>query len=238
MEFNNFLSVVLPIFILELVAAIIGTIYIKRRSDDKTAKYFVLLLWLTVVFELMGTYAPLAYFTEYRYFNFVKDTLIVRNCWMVNIHFIISYFLYIYYFKMQLVIPRQKQILNVLLVTFIVSSVVNLFTSDVFFVAFSAYTNITGALILLLSIAFYFFNIVRSDEVLKIGKLLPSYIAFGAVILHLCLIPFFIYSNYLRESVGQEFVDIYLFVLRITNLLVYSVYITGFIVCRKKKFIY
>lgn len=139
---------------------------------------------------------------------------------------------------MQLVIPRQKQILNFLLLAFIVSSVVNLFTSDVFFVSFSNYTVIAGALILLFSIALYCFKLVRSDDVFNIGKVLPFYIAFGATILHLCLIPFFIYSNYLKASENLEFVNTYFFVLFITNLLVYSIYITGFIVCRKKKSLY
>ena len=127
MEISYFL-IVIPILILELVAAITGTIHIKRRSDDNTTKYFVLLLWITVLFEFMGAYAPVAYLSEYKLFNFVKDTLFEKNYWVMNINFIISYFLYISYFKMQLVIPRQKQILNFLLLAFIVSSVVNLFT--------------------------------------------------------------------------------------------------------------
>ena len=136
---------------------------------------------------------------------------------------------------MQLVIPRQRAIVNFFIGAFLLSSVINLFTSEVFFVAYSAYTGIAGTLVLILSIALYYFQLVRSDEVLKIGRLLPFYISIGAVILHLCLTPFFIYSNYFSESLSKDFVGTYLVVLKFTNLLVYSIYIFGFIICLKKR---
>ena len=239
MDFTDYIANALPITLLVLLAAIVGTIFLKKIGQKKTsARYFVIFLWVTFFFEIFASYAPLAYFSKFEYFGFVKDTKFETNYWAFNIYLIFSYLMYITYFKMQLIVQRQRQILNFLLVIFLVSSMVNLLLSSVFFEAYSAYTNIVGMLVLLLSIAMYYFKLVRSDEVLKIGRLLPFYISIGAVILHLCLTPFFIYSSFFRESVSKEFVGTYLIVLRITNLLVYSIYIFGFIICRKNKSLY
>lgn len=227
----------MPITLLELLAAIFGTIH-YRKVKTKSTKYFVLFLWITLLFEIFASYAPIADFSNFEVFGFIKGTKFEKNYWAFNIYLLFSYFIYISYFKMQLAVSRQRTIVNVLIGVFLISSVINLIASKVFFAAYSTHTNIAGTLVLLFTISMYYFKLVRSDEVLKIGSLLPFYISIGAVILHLCLTPFFIYSNYFRESISKEFVGTYLIVLRITNLLVYSIYIIGFIVCRKKKSLY
>ncbi len=237
-DFSDYISNAIPISFLELGAAIFGTLYLRRIAAQKSAKLFVAFLWFTFFFEIFASYAPLTYFFKLDLFKFTIGTPFEMNYWAYNIYFLISYFVYITYVKWQLTVIWQRKLVNLLLVLFLTTSIANLFTSQVFFEAFSAFTNITGTLALLVVIGLYYYQLVRSDEVLKIGWLLPFYITIGAVILHLCLTPFLIYSAYFKSIMHPDFTDTYLVVLGITNLIVYSIYILGFIVCRKKSFHY
>ena len=238
MELSDYIANAFPISFLEFAAAVLGSLYLKRIPGHKSAKLFVAFLWFTVIFELLASYAPLTYFFKLEVFSFVLDTPFETNYWAYNIYFLINYFVYITYVKWQLVSRWQRKLINILLALFLSTSIVNLFTSQVFFEAFSAYTNITGTLVLLFVIGLYYYQLVRSDMVLRIGWLLPFYVTIGAVILHVCLTPFLIYSAYFQSAIHPDFTGAYLIVLKVINLLVYSIYILGFIICRRKKSLY
>ena len=221
-----------------MLAAIFGTLYIKRRTAHKSAKLFVAFLWFTLFFEILSSYAALIYFSKAEKFLFILETPFKNNYWAFNIYFLINYVVYITYVKWQLVSRWQRKLVNIILVLFLTTSIVNLFTSDVYFKAHSTFTNVIGSLSLLITIGLYYYQLVRSDLVLKIGSLLPFYITIGAVILHVCFTPFLIYSSYFQSSLHPDFTDMYSTVLIFINLLVYSIYILGFIVCRRKNSLY
>ncbi|RFN57911.1 hypothetical protein [Marixanthomonas ophiurae] len=221
--------------LVEAMAAVAGLILIRNRKTDKATKYFVYFLCFTILLEITGNYAPVAYYSGYKLFSFVEGTVFENNYWLYNINLIISYTIYISYFKWHLDNLGLRKFLNVILVLFIITSTLNLLFSDVYFVAFSAFTNVVGTVLVLLAISLYYYELLNSDAILKFDKSLPFYISLGAILLHLVLTPIFIYSRYFSLSESPEFVELYKTILLFTILLVYLLYTIGFFICLKKK---
>ncbi|GEQ86182.1 hypothetical protein ULMS_16900 [Patiriisocius marinistellae] len=235
MELTDYLFDVLPIFIIELLALIAGLIYLKTIKPTKSDYLIVGLLALTFLIELMSIYSPIAYFSNYEYFGFIKDTKYAQNTWMYNIYSIISFLLYSTYFKWKIRTKWHIQLISILLWVFAITSIINLLFTDVFFRTLSVYTDLAGTTVLLFSIGVYHIQLLRSDEILNFKLLLPFYISIGATILSLCFVPFAIYGGFFKSDISEDFIQLQSNALLFVNLLVYSIYIFGFLICLKKK---
>lgn len=224
---------------MELLAALAGTYYINKRSTEKVTKYFVAFLWLTFAVELIGAYPAIAYFSEYKYFSFVKDTPFRANYWLYNCFFLVSYSFYVYYFRSFIKNPMSRLFLKTLIILYVLSGIVNLFVTDVFFRAFSQYLGIVGSLMLLLSIILFFFELLKSDAILKLKKFLPFYISIGVFVFTLCITPLNIFMQHFNIPTGDDlFVNLRANVYLYTNIFMYSTFILGFIICSTKKTYY
>ncbi|PVW14761.1 hypothetical protein DDV96_09610 [Marixanthomonas spongiae] len=224
----------LPMILVEVLAAIAGLVLISNTKTVKATKYFVYFLCFTVLVEITGNYAPVAYYSGYTLFSFVENTVYENNYWLFNGYLIISYALYISYFKWHLDSVPLRRFLNVILISFTGAAILNLIFSDVYFVAFSAFTNVVGTVLVLLSISLYYYELLNSDSILKFDRSLPFYISLGAILMHLVLTPIFLYSRYF-DSESPEFVELYKTILLFTILLVYLLYTIGFVICLRKK---
>ena len=231
---KEFLLHVIPVTSVELLAACIGLFYITNYKVNKPTRYFTYFLLFTVLVEVIGSYAAIAYFSDYKYFGFVKGTLFEENYWLYNSYTIISSFVYVSFFKMHLENANHRKILTILLILFVVGMVFESVFSETFFVSYSAYGEMIGTLLILLSISLYYYQLLTGDEILIFNTSLPFYISIGAILLHLVLTPIFIYSKYF-DAESPEFVELYKRILLFTNLLVYLLYSFGFIICLKKK---
>jgi|TARA_R100000479_G_scaffold33554_3_gene14041 hypothetical protein len=225
----------IPVSVLVLFSAILGWYYIHANKKAKLAtKYFVYFLLLTTLVEIIGAYAPIAYFSEYKYFSFVEGTLFEENYWLYNIYALISFFIYVNYFKWHLENKLQRNLVSILLVLFVIGLIIDFSISGNFFNGYSAFGDIAGTLLVLFSISLYYYQLLTSDEILNFNTSLPFYISIGAILLHLVLTPLFIYSGYF-DSESPEFVELYKRIVLFTNLLVYLLYSIGFIICLRKK---
>jgi hypothetical protein len=104
-----------------------------------------------------------------------------------------------------------------------------------FFVKFMPICNILGTLFIFLSIAFYYMELLKSDQILQVQKSLPFYISVGALLFHIITTPLFIYSVYYSNSVDPSFVSLYRQVIFGINYLLYLIYIIGFLICLRTK---
>ncbi len=223
----------LIINIFELLALVAGTIYITKYRAGFPARYFVFFLWLTFFVEIIfGWFPSLVYYVDS--FSFLKGTLLEKNFWIYNIYHIINFYLYTSYFKWNINSSLSKKILNFLLVAFLISSSANLFLSNIFFTSLSSYTFIVGSVMFLLSISFYFFKMLKSDEVLSFNKTLPFYVAIGSLVYHLMITPIFIYDNYFNYEKNPDFVEVHEIILTSVNIFMYTCYTIGFFVCSRK----
>lgn len=219
--------------LLELLATIAGTIYIAKYREDKTTRYFVYFLWLTVFVELVFGWIP----TMVRYldyFSFLRGTFLEKNYWVYNIYFIISFYIYINYFKWSIKSLYLKKILTFFSGFYLISSVMNLIFSDFYFSSYSSYTFILGSLLFLFSIALFYFEMLQSDEVLNFYKSIPFYISIASLLFHMSVTPLSIYSKYFSMSKSPEFVEIYEIIFNSANIFMYTCYTIGFIVCSRR----
>lgn len=217
------------------MAALAGIIYLKKNPVAPTIfRMFVYYLCLTAIIDILGTYNAMAYYSDYRIFGFVKDTVWQSNYWLYNSFKTFSFLVYFVFFISQLNSDRSRQWLYMASAVFFISAWINLIVSGKFFVAYAAYTPIVGSVFLSICIAFYLFEILKSDRILNFYKSLSFYVAVGAILWHLTFTPMFIYNNYKVMGSSPEFFKIYLLVLSVLNFVMYGLFTLGFIIEIKK----
>lgn len=225
----------MPITSAELLAATLGFYFTRKKEVSKPIKYFAYFLCLTVLVETVGYIAPIGHFSDYKYFGFAEGSIFESNFWLYNIFMIINYVAYTLFFRAYIVLKWPRKLLLALIWTFVISSTINLIFSDIYFQYYSSFTTIFGSLLVLFSIACYYYQLLTSDAILEILRSFPFYVAIGAILLNVILTPLFIYSSYFKNSISPEFVETYKILLITTNVLVYLIYAFGFTICLRKK---
>ncbi|WP_443633549.1 hypothetical protein ABXT64_01090 [Candidatus Marifrigoribacter sp. Uisw_064] len=235
MEISDYLINVIPVNLMELIAALAGTYYLKKNAkNNKSEKYLILFLWFTLFVEIIGAYAPVAYFSNYQYFSFVENTVFEDNRWIYNIYSVASVLFFMLYFRCHLKNKLRKKILKILSFLFLISSIAYLLFTNAFFYEDSKFTVVTGTLLLLVSVIFFYLELLKSDTILKIKHFLPFYISVGTLIFYLCITPISIFSEFFKAG-NDLFINLQVSLLLYANIFMYSVYIIGFIVCQTKK---
>lgn len=87
---------------------------------------------------------------------------------------------------------------------------------------------IAGSILVLISISIYYFELLKSEQLLSIWKSMVFYISVGAFVYHLCTTPLFLYSIFLKSQANPAFIETYKIVVYVSNLFLYLVYIFGF----------
>jgi len=231
--FQRFLISAIPTTLLEVIVVLVGNYYLFKNPNAPNAnRYLVYFLWFTLLIEILGLYSPLAYFTKYEYFGFVKGTLFERNIWIYNVYTLVSFSFFIYYLMSFVERDFIKKRSNIIIITYLTIGVLNLLFSDVFFKADSIYTVTIGTILLLCSIIIFYFELLRSDKIINLKKYLPVYISIGVLVHYLCVTPLDIFSRYFKAN-NELFVAVKANFLLATNIFMYSIFIIGFLVCSK-----
>ncbi len=219
----------------EILAAISGLIYAKYQGD-KASRYFVFFLCITVVVE---TYGMLSInFLNWSFLEaYSNSKFIISNLWVYNVYYVFNYAVYTFFFRSYLVNNLRRNLLLIITTIYFFSALVNLFYSDVLFESYSLYTTIFGTLLILLSVFLYFYEMIKSDKILKFYKNVAFYIAIGSIIFHVCTAPLFIFSKYFK-TINNEFLNVYYIILPIAIIFMYTCYILGFIICLPHKILY
>lgn len=218
----------------ELFAAIGGCYYLHKTRDRSFVRYFVWFLWFTFFVELIAVYAGVAYYSNYEIFSFVEGTLFAGNYWIYNIYSIVAFVMYISLFTSIIKNRKWRKALKLCLLLYVIGCIINLLLTDIYFKAHSTFTFFAGTIIVIVAIGVYYFQLLKSDELLEIRSSVPFYISIGALVYHMGFVPLVIYSSYFKKS-SPEFVEIYIFILYGINYFLYSLYALGFLICSRKK---
>lgn len=221
----------LLINLFELLAFAFGVFYYSKNKSKPTL-YFVWFLGFTLLSEIFSWYA---YFVDSGFLSFLKGTVLESNYWLSNIYGMISFLFYINYFKWYLLEKKSIRIINVFSVIFLVVSFCEILISGGFFNRFMPIANMLGTLLVFISIAFYYLELLKSDQILVVQRSLPFYVSVGALLFHLCTTPLFIYGAYYSNSIDPSFVNLYRHIIFDINILLYSIYIAGFLICSQTK---
>jgi hypothetical protein len=233
LTFTDFLLNTLPITLLELLAALaIGWYYRYKQGVDRAALWLFRFLLLTVVVELTASYAAIAYFSDYRYFAFVKETPFSNNYWIYNLFILLTVGFYCYYFSSYYRSAAWKRFIGLSVMIYFLICAINLWYSDDFFYQYSPLSFLLGSLLIFLSISLYFVDLLQKDKQVRLLHNLPFYVAVGTLLFYLSLAPLTIYSKYFNSD-NSNFVSFQTQVLLITNLLMYLTYFIGALICKK-----
>ncbi|AXT55852.1 hypothetical protein D1815_08845 [Aquimarina sp. AD1] len=219
--------------VFEILGAVIGIFYLTKYRDDQLSRYFVYYLWFTVSVELVFGWLPASIF-YLDFFSFLRGTLFEDNIWIYNIYQVISYGFYLFYFSSLIEDKKNARYAGFLFIIYLFLAILNLIFSGIFFEAISSFTDILGTLLLLFSVIYFYFQLLKSDKILNFYKNIPFYVSIGALVFHLVVNPIFIYDTYYSNSKSEEFVEIQRIILTLANIFMYTCYILGFIVCSKK----
>ncbi len=206
---------------LELLSAIIGT-FMLFKYKHTFLKYFLILLWYTVLNEFLGSYI-----IEYQQ----KQTLELNNQIIYNIYEVVN-------FVVLLVIYRyyvHSKIFKKWILFFIMSYLIFVITNGIIHNLTTEGQNIpfiVGSFYLIISITYYFIEILNSEKVLYVQKTLLFWISVGLFLFHIGSIPFKIVENYYAKT--SDFKNMF-YAKFILIAILYICYIIGFIWSDKKR---
>jgi len=225
----------LLIYILEVGAALAGTIYLRKvPGPEKGVRLFVYYLWLVVFVEFVGLYPAYAYIYDYERLGFIRGTLFERNYWWYNSYNVLKFLILYIFFILQLRSPVKRRKLYTISGLMILSFIIDQIFGGDYFISNSAYNAIAGTLYLVVLIMLYHFEILKSDRILKFYKIMPFYVSLGLLIWHVSTTPVFIYNKYFSLQ-SPDFIYLQMVLLKSVNIFLYGILILGFMVCTKKR---
>ena len=202
--------------IVQLFAAIAGTIFYAKYKRT-FLRYFLVLLWYTVLNELLGI--------------FIRDNISSHNAIVYNIYYVINFSLLFLIFKNHLLSKVYRKWSLLFLLIYLISFSINGFFEN-YIVEFQSFPYIIAACSLIIIIAFYFIEILNSTRVLNVKKNLLFWISIGLLIYYIGNIPFRILRNYYSNSTDLSI----LFLINIVLTIIMNFcFIIGFIWSDKKQ---
>lgn len=218
--------------VFEVLAAIVGTIYITKYRTNYLYRYFVYFLWVTVFVEIVFGWLP-SLISFFEAFSTLKNTMFVESDWVYSVYEIVSYVFYSFFFVSHIESSTYRKIGNLLLVFYSVFRFSNLIFSEISFGA-NSYTNMTiGTLMLLIIIFYYYYQLLQSDLILNFYKSFPFYVSVGLLVFYLVLNPIVIYESFYNKK-NPEFIEVYRYILTIVNIFMYTCFTIGFMICFRK----
>ncbi|PKV49377.1 hypothetical protein ATE84_1399 [Aquimarina sp. MAR_2010_214] len=216
---NELLITIMHVTIfIELLTAIIGTIYQKKYKKTKLNN-FIYLIWYTAINELFtGIY--------------LRRSLDIEEARILyNIFYLINFSYYFFLFKSYIVNKEYKKAINIFYSLYIISLVINGFYQN-YLIQLQIIPYIIAACFLIITIIFYYIEILKSKKVLRIEKNLLFWISIGLLIHSIGQIPFRILRNY-YVSLTDGFVS---FLTTVTLTIIMNLcFIIGFIWSDKKQ---
>ncbi|PHS64052.1 MAG: hypothetical protein COB12_08690 [Flavobacterium sp.] len=209
------------------------SIYYYKNHKSREVLYLTWFLGITIFVETISSYSFLL--DDLSFLSRLKGTNFENNYWIYNIYMIVSYLFYGSFFKWYLKSNKAIKILDILSVVYVIGSILYLIINEGFFEGYSLFTLLVGTILVLLSLFYYYYEIIKNDSLLNIKKSVPFYVSLGALFFHLFTTPVLIYSIYYRQSFNPEFDTVFKIVLYGSNLILYFSFILGFIICSKKK---
>lgn len=208
----------------ELLSAIVGTVYYLKYKHT-VLKYFLFLLWYITITELIGWYGSVN-----DVFGFYKDG-IRYSTWMYNILRFITFsslfYIYFRYLKNNLF----KKSIKLFAIAYVIISILNWSLWQNFLFERSETPRIIGTIFLIITIIFYFIELLRSDKIVAFHKMLLFWISVGLLLYYSGTIPFVLKWNGYMLISGIHNLFLIQYVLAI---IMYLIFTFGFIWSKKE----
>jgi hypothetical protein len=209
----------------ELISAIVGTIYFYKYKRTYL-KYFLFLLWYITLTEFFSEYA-----IGHKFLVYIDDNGLIYTHWMYNLlYFILFNVLYVIYLK-SIKNSRYKFWIKIFIISYIVISIINWTLIQNFVLEMSVFPYIFGSIFLIITIVFYFIELLNSDKIVVFHRELFFWISIGLLLFHSGTIPFSLeYNGYaLIPGIHKLFS-----IITILSNIMYLIFTFGFIWSRKE----
>lgn len=171
--------------ILFQVVTIVVASYYYNTYKKSILRYFILLLWYSFLTDIIAI----------QYTKHIGNS----NSIIYNIYQIVEFTFYFVMYKQTVQKLFNKKIISYLMVFYYGSVLVNCFFSN-FLEEFFVPSLMIGAGGVVVSIILYFSEILNSDQILNINKMLKFWISVAMLIFYVPSIPFWVVRKYYVDS--------------------------------------
>lgn len=220
------------IYFVEIICAIVASIT-YRSFKNSPSKIFLPFLWYIVITETIGLFPLINYHYPDSIFIqslkfIVPDALIKVNAWVYSIYSIVSFCVFLYYYKMLTVKEGYSRYILYLIIIYVLFVIYDhsinykLFNSNMTMIIIH---KIAGVLCTLIASFIYLQTVFKSDEIFTFHKTLPFWITIGLLFFNLVTVPIFLFAFQFKMSQS-----IYVYILPISSYIMYGSFIVGFII--------
>lgn len=197
------------IIFIESITAITSVIYYYKYKNTYL-RYLPIFLWYVLLNEITG-----------RYMSVVAniDNHIIYNIY-ISINFIFILSIYLIFLKNKM----YKQYVAYFIFTYILAFTLNGIFLDNYLLDLVTYPFVIGSCFLIVSVTFYFIEILNSEEVLNVTRNLLFWISVGVILFNIGIIPWVITLKLYLEDLSSIYM-----LFRALILILNICYITGFI---------
>jgi len=208
----------------ELLAAIIGTFYFYKYRHTPL-RYFLYLLWYITITEFTGSYA-----SKNNVLVFFDENGIDYNYWLYNLLYIVFFIVILVIYLRSIKNSVQKKIIKYFILIYILISIINWSFIQNFLFEMSTLPFVLGSIFLIISVIFYFIQLLKSEKIKTFHKELLFWISIGLLLFHAGTIPFALKLNDYVLIPGIHKLFLIIYVLAIS---MYLVFTFGFIWSKK-----
>jgi len=201
---------------LALLSGIVG-LFSLNKLPGKKAKFLVVLIWFSVLIEIVGYY-----FTQWTG---------LLNYYVYNFYMFVSFSAYILLIRSILLNRSYRFAGYLFLILFIVSFFLNIWYFKENVNHSFIYSFAIGVLLVMILSCLYLVEIFNSDKILNFKKSVFFWYILGILVFHVPFLPFMLAINWFLIRQDESIFSLVLFIL---NFLAHSCFIIGFIWSEKK----
>jgi hypothetical protein len=210
----------------ELLAAFAGFYHLSKNNTSRL-RPLVYFLVITVFVEAIGSYRN--FYGKLDFLDYLIGTRFESNSWLYNAFLIVSLFFYLLFYHAIVSSDKSKKILiGLIFISIIVVGIDLYYSGYQYFERNLEYTFIWTTFAIFICVVSYFYEILMSDKVLKFYHSALFYISIGLIIWWLVLPPMIVYMP-LYKRVNPDLVRIRTYIYVISNVILYSSFIIGFL---------
>ena len=209
----------------ELIAALAGTFYYFKYQHT-AVKFLLPILWIITITEFAGLFLINNNFLIYTDAQGSK-----YNLWIANLLYVIYYPSLLYIYFKEINNSAFKVCIQFFTIGYLLVSAINWIFIQNFMTEWSELPFIVGSLALIITVVFYFVELLKSDKIIIFHRTLLFWVSIALLLFHAGTIPFSIKINGYAHIPGTHHLFLILYVLAI---LMYLIIAFGFIWSRKE----
>ena len=179
--------------------------------------------------------SPIKYFIYFIGYVFLSETIanicLLKGIGTViinNVYSILYTFFNLFFYSKLITTKKAKKIGYIMMLIFSISLLINQLFLQHFELRLQTYTFVFGMFLVTILVFIYFLEIMNSDKILKLTNSVEFWISIGIIIFNFGFIPVLVVA----ELIGWQ--GVYTYILLFVNILMYSSFITGFLIGTKE----